>query len=151
MKSLIKFLGVVFVLFCVAVIVFHDRKTRAEAAAASDPLEIFYMYHEDESQAVWLRDRAEKFEALHPGLKVDILFAGRDVLQKLRPRILMGNPPDIIEQGGDQLRPLMEVGLFEPLDAALRHRRTAPPRNGRTSFSRASSTSTGTRPTTRRY
>ena len=119
MKSLFKFLGVVFVLLCVAVVVFHDKKTRAEAAAASDPLEIFYMYHEDESQAVWLRDCAEKFKALHPGLQIEILFAGRDVLQKLRPRILMGNPPDIIEQGGDQLRPLMEVGLFEPLDDAL--------------------------------
>ena len=113
-----KFLIVLGVLFLAAVALLHDRVSTADTESKSR-LEIFYMYNEGESQSVWFREAADRFEQLHPGLKVDILFAGREVFSKLRPRMIMGNPPDIVNQGGDQLEVLMVEDLFEPIDSAL--------------------------------
>lgn len=120
LKSLVKTLAVLLVLFAVAVLLFHGKRVTSTASgAAGERLEIYYMYHEDESQSLWLKAATKKFEEMHPGLTVDILFAGREVLGKLRPRMIIGNPPDIVNQGGDQLRVLQDDELFEQLDGEL--------------------------------
>lgn len=118
MKNLFKFAFAFVVLFAVAVLFLHDRKS-APAGGNETRLEVYYMYNEGESQADWFAAAGKRFEGLHPGVEVKILFAGREVLQKLRPRVLTQNPPDIVNQGGDQLEPLMTDGLFEELDDVL--------------------------------
>lgn len=118
MKTLLKALIVLAALFVAAVILFHDRKSTSEARERNR-IEIFYMYNEGESQSEWFKQAAERFRKIHPEIEIDILFAGREVLAKLRPRILVGNPPDIVNQGGDGIKPLAESDLCEPLDEAL--------------------------------
>ena len=118
MSRFIKIAAVAVLLFAVAVLLFHDRKSEAKIRS-ENRLEVYYMYNEGESQSDWFRDASKRFMALHPGVEVEILFAGREVLGKLRPRMIIGNPPDIVNQGGDQLRPLMADGLFERLDDVL--------------------------------
>ncbi len=116
MKGFFKALAVVAALFAVAVLLFHEKDT---VKGRTNRLEIFYMYNEGEPQSDWILDAAKRFGKLNPGLEVDVIFAGRDVLEKIRPRLIMGNPPDIVNQGGDILRVLMEDDLLEPLDDAL--------------------------------
>jgi len=118
LKPSAKILIALLILFALAVVLFHAKKTD-QVAENRDRLEIYFMYNEGESQSDWFAAAAEKFKSMHPGLRIDILYAGREVLGKLRPRMIIGNPPDLVNQGGDQLRPLMEDDLFEPLDDAL--------------------------------
>lgn len=118
MKTLLKVLGVLAALFVLSVTLFHDRKSASEARERNR-IEIFYMYNEGESQSDWFRQAAERFRKIHPEAEIDILFAGREVLAKLRPRILVGNPPDIVNQGGDSIRTLAKDGLCERLDEAF--------------------------------
>lgn len=118
MKGILKALAVLAALFVVAVGLFHAKKGEAEKRS-ENRLEIYYMYNEGEPQSLWLLDAAERFEKLHPGLEIDLVFTGRELLGKVRPRFIMGNPPDLLNQGGDVLRTLMLAGLLEPLDDFL--------------------------------
>ncbi len=115
MKGLAKTVGVLLLLFAVAVALFHGKREDV-GGGASRRLEIYYMYHEGEPQAAWMQAREAEFERLHEGLDVDVVFAGREVMGKVRPRIIMGNPPDLINQGGDVLRTLMLEGALYRLD-----------------------------------
>ncbi|WP_018526215.1 ABC transporter substrate-binding protein [Alkalispirochaeta alkalica] len=67
-----------------------------------DVLEYASMWNPGEPQAVYMEEMARKFEA-ETGIRVDISFAGRDVLTKIRSRILMGDVPDIVEQDFSEL------------------------------------------------
>jgi len=118
LKGLLKTIAVLAVLFALAVLVFHEKRGAA-SQRREDRLEIYYMYNEGEPQAAWLEDAVGRFKELHPGLEVDVIFAGREVLGKIRPRIIIENPPDLVNQGGDILRVLMEDGVLEPWNEAL--------------------------------
>jgi raffinose/stachyose/melibiose transport system substrate-binding protein len=118
LKRLVKLAVVAVVLFGLAVLLFHDKQSVSKARS-ENRLEIYYMYNEGELQADWFGEAVKRFQAMHPGLEIDVLYAGREVLGKLRPRMIIGNPPDIVNQGGDALRPLMRDGLFEELDTVL--------------------------------
>lgn len=117
-KNSAKLITFILILFGVAVALFH-RPQDSEVGKSENSLEIYYMLNESEPQAKWLEDAAERFEKLHPGLEVEIVYAGREVLGKVRPRFLIGNPPDLVNQGTDILRTLAIAGLLEPLDEAL--------------------------------
>jgi len=117
-RVFLRFAVVALGLFCLAVLLFHDRRSVSQARSLNR-LEIYYMYNEGESQSDWFAGEVEKFKKMHPGLEVDVLYAGREVLGKLRPRMIIGIPPDLVNQGGDALRQLMQHDLLEPLDDAL--------------------------------
>ncbi len=118
MRGFLKAILVLAALFVLAVVLFHEERAPA-AERAEERLEIYYMYNEGEPQSAWLVDAVERFKALHPGLEVDIVFAGREVLGKIRPRIIIGNPPDLVNQGGDILRMLVQDDVLEPWNEAL--------------------------------
>ncbi len=122
MKASVKIFLVTLALFALAVLLFHDRKS-VSVARSENRLEIYYMYNENESQADWFNAACDEFKTAfadkYPGIEIDVLYAGREVLGKLRPRMIIGNPPDIVNQGGDQLEPLIRAGLLEPLDEVL--------------------------------
>jgi len=118
LKGLLKTVAVLAVLFTIAVLLFHEKRGEA-GDGHENRLEIYYMYNEGEPQAAWLEDAVERFKGLHPGLEVDLIFAGREVLGKIRPRIIIENPPDLVNQGGDILRVLMQDGVLEPWNEAL--------------------------------
>ncbi|MHC4713062.1 MAG: ABC transporter substrate-binding protein [Planctomycetota bacterium] len=118
MKDLLKLVAVLLALFALAVALFHKKVTVAEERG-QNRLEIYYMYNEGEAQEVWIEGAVERFREFHPELEVDVVYAGREVLGKVRPRFIIGNPPDLVNQGGDILRTLAIDGLLEPLDDAL--------------------------------
>lgn len=65
-------------------------------------LNIYSMYNPGEPMVAVTEQVAKDFEEA-TGAKVKITWAGRDVLTKARPLILMGNPPDLVYQSTSEL------------------------------------------------
>ena len=122
MKRLVRIGLLCAALFAAAVALWHDERGSA-GERPSSLLEIYFMYNEGESQQKWFAAAVDRFEAWKASLgdpaSVEVVYAGREVLGKLRPRLIIGNPPDLVNQGNDGLRTLMRDGLLEPLDDAL--------------------------------
>jgi len=116
LKALVKVAIALVVLFALAVLLFHDKKSNSADESASR-LEIYFMYGEGETQQEWFAGAIERFRALHPGLEVEVQYPGRELLGKLRPRLIIGNPPDLVNQSSDELRALLLDDLVEPLDS----------------------------------
>lgn len=70
--------------------------------ALADTLRIYSMYNPGEPAGNILKQVAKDFESA-TGNKVDVTFAGRDVLTKARPLILQGNSPDLVYQSLSEL------------------------------------------------
>ena len=115
MKGCLKFSAVVLALFAGAVLIFHGRKSDSEKAARSR-LEIYFMYGEGETQQRWFAGAIERWKAQNPGLEVEASYPGRELLGKMRPRLIIGNPPDMANQSSDELRALLVDELVMPLD-----------------------------------
>ncbi len=122
MRKGLAALAIALAAFAVAVVLFHDSRTEG-AQRNADRLEIYYMYNEGESQQVWFDDAVRRFKdakaAEGRAVEVDVVYAGREVLGKIRPRLIIGNPPDLVNQGADLLQPLMRDELLAPIDDAL--------------------------------
>ena len=101
-----------------AVALLHDARTPAGPAAARS-LVIYCMYNEGEPYQKYFDGAVDRFSRAMGGVDVEVVYAGREVMGKLRPRILIGNPPDLVNQGGGLFMPLLRDDLIEPLDAEL--------------------------------
>jgi len=117
-KTLFKAAALIVILFAVAVVLFHGKRTSGEDESATR-LEIYYMYGEGETQQQWFAGAIERFKAVHPEIAIEVSYPGREVLGKLRPRLIIGNPPDMANQSSDELRALLVDELMEPLDPYL--------------------------------
>ncbi|RLE11885.1 hypothetical protein DRI96_05475 [Candidatus Aerophobetes bacterium] len=73
-----------------------------ESAGAKE-LEYWSFFTKGEPYQIGLSNVISGFEKAHPGVKVKVVWAGRDVLTKMRPRVLMGNPPDLTDQAASEL------------------------------------------------
>ena len=92
-----------------------------EAAAAGDTIEYVSMWNAGEPQALFMEEMAAQFEA-ETGIKVDITFAGRDILTKIRSRLLMQDAPDLVDQDFSELSGALlrdDSVLVEPLNDFL--------------------------------
>ena len=122
MKRFLALLALAAIIFCAMVALFHDERAAA-GGERETRLEIYSMYNVGESQQRWFDTVVERFKARKAAegqsIEVDVVYAGREVLGKLRPRLIIGNPPDLVNQGGDLLTPLVADGLLAPLDDAL--------------------------------
>lgn len=65
-------------------------------------IEYISMWTEDEPQARYLRELGQKFQR-ESGYNVRYTFSGREVLTNIRGRILMNNPPDLVDQDLSEL------------------------------------------------
>ncbi len=65
---------------------------------------------------MWVK---EGFEAEHPNIKVNLVWAGQNLLQKVRPRLVAGNPPDVVVYNQDGIDTLIKEGLLYPLDELM--------------------------------
>jgi ABC-type glycerol-3-phosphate transport system substrate-binding protein len=83
----------------------------------SNVIEYSSMWKEGEPQATWLKNTVAAFEK-ETGVKVKLTLAGRDVLTKEKSRIIMKNPPDVIDQDINEITAalLNKKILAEPLD-----------------------------------
>lgn len=80
----------------------------------------YSMWNSGEPQAKVLQKVISDFEK-ETGNKVNVTWAGRDVLTKIRPRLLTGNPPDVVDQSFSELYGalLAEQELATPLNGLL--------------------------------
>jgi raffinose/stachyose/melibiose transport system substrate-binding protein len=81
-------------------------------------LEVWSMFSEGEPMQEWTAEVIKGFEDT-TGIKVKVVWAGRQVLTKARPRILTGQVPDVIDQSNAELLTLINEGLAYQLDEAL--------------------------------
>lgn len=70
--------------------------------ASAQTVEYFSMWNQNEPQAQVLSQVFEACEA-ETGVKVETTWSGRDVLTRLRPRILSGDPPELVDQSHSEL------------------------------------------------
>jgi raffinose/stachyose/melibiose transport system substrate-binding protein len=75
---------------------------------------------EGEPGASWYKEMIAEYEQVS-GNTVKISYNGRDVLTKIKTRILTGDPPDIVEQDGSEISAalLSSEILCEPLNGLL--------------------------------
>ena len=89
--------------FCLmAAVIVYSGPTSAKASGAEGMVEYYSMNAGGERTALWLTQLVSDFEE-ETGIKVNLRFAGRDILTKIRSRLVMGDPPDIIEQDLSEL------------------------------------------------
>jgi raffinose/stachyose/melibiose transport system substrate-binding protein len=94
-----------------------------EPTATVEPITLTYWSYlaETEPLAQILAGNVEKWNAANPNIQVEVTWAGRDVITKLRTELLAGTPPDIISQSDSELTPsVVKEGLGYPLDDAFK-------------------------------
>lgn len=100
-----------------------DGGKTSTSGGSSDNMDFEYtaMWSEGEPHSEWIKDIAAQYEA-ETGGKVKLTFVDRDVLTKIRTRILSNDPPDLVDQDGSEISgALLKSGeiLAEPMDAFL--------------------------------
>ena len=74
---------------------------RQDQAVRTD-IEYVSMWQENEPGGIWWKEMADKYEK-QTGIHVTITFAGRDILTKIKSRMIMNDPPDLIDQSLDSI------------------------------------------------
>lgn len=93
-----------------------EPKEEKKESKEAGKLNYVSMWNEGEPQAEVLKVICADFE-VETGTKVELEFAGRDVLTKIRSRLLMNDAPDIIDQDLSELNGALmkEESLVLPL------------------------------------
>lgn len=77
--------------------------------AAPKKIDFVSMWNEGEPQGTYMKEMAAAFEK-KTGVKVSLTLAGRDILTKIKSRLIMGNPPDLIDQDLTELTAALLAG-----------------------------------------
>ncbi len=90
------------------------------SAAEKVTIDVWSFREETELEAGYLKTVKEGFEAEHPNIKVDLFFAGHQILQKVRPLLISGEGlPDVFVQNTGIMDALTIEGLLYPLDELM--------------------------------
>lgn len=100
---------------CTALLSLNGCALRREPAGKETVLEVAIF--EGGYGIEWHRSVAREYERRHPGIKID-LWGDPRVDEKLKPRILRGNPPDLASCRLPEWK-LIVAGKLYPLDSAL--------------------------------
>ena len=89
-------------------------------AAFASTITYFSMWNSGEPQAKVLKTVISDFEK-QTGNKVNVTWSGRDVLTTIRPRLLTGNAPDVVDQSFSELYAALvaQNELATPLNSLL--------------------------------
>jgi raffinose/stachyose/melibiose transport system substrate-binding protein len=83
-------------------------------------IQYFSGWNEGEPYVALFKRIISDFQAATPNVKVDATWNGRENLTKVRPMLLSGNVPEIMDQGGDELTgALVNQDLTFALDKEL--------------------------------
>ncbi len=83
-------------------------------------IQFFSGFNEGEPYVPLFKQIIADFEAATPNVKVNATWNGRENLTKVRPMLLSGNVPEIMDQGGDELTgALVNQDLTYALDKEL--------------------------------
>jgi raffinose/stachyose/melibiose transport system substrate-binding protein len=89
-------------------------------SAAPVTIQYFSGWNEGEPYVALFKTIIADFQAENPNIKVNVTWNGREALTKVRPMILSGNVPEIVDQGGDELTgALVNDNLTYALNADL--------------------------------
>jgi ABC-type glycerol-3-phosphate transport system substrate-binding protein len=80
------------------------------------------MLNEGEPTQIWVANTISLFEEL-TNVDVEVTYAGRDNITKLRSFMAAGNPPDLVDQSFDELSGALLAGdsiMAEPIDDLLK-------------------------------
>lgn len=109
-------------MFCIIGFAFAGGTSEASSSSEGKKfsgvtIEYASCYSAGEAVAEWLTEQAEMWEE-ETGGKVQLNFVGRDVLTQIRPRILSGNVPDLVDQDLSELQAALLTNdvLVEPID-----------------------------------
>jgi raffinose/stachyose/melibiose transport system substrate-binding protein len=94
-----------------------------QPTATVQPVKLVYWSYlsETEPLAKILADNVNAWNTANPDIQVEVTWAGRDVLTKLRTALLTGTGPDIVSQSDSELFPsVVKANLGYPLDDALK-------------------------------
>jgi raffinose/stachyose/melibiose transport system substrate-binding protein len=86
--------------------------------AAPKSIDFVSMWNVSEPQGIYMKQMAAEFEK-ETKIKVNLTLAGRDILTKIRSRLIMGNTPDLIDQDLTELKAALLSGneiLATPLN-----------------------------------
>lgn len=91
-----------------------------QTLASAQTLDYFSMWNQGEPQQQVLQQIIDDFEE-ETGATVNVSWSGREVLTRARPRLLMGNPPDLVDQSFSELTGVLLARdeLAVPLDDLL--------------------------------
>jgi len=92
-------------------------------SAWASELEYYSMWNKGEPHQIAFDQIISDFEKLNPEIKVKVVWAGRAVMTKIRPRVLAGNPPDITDQAGSELYAALVLSdSAQPLNDLLKEK-----------------------------
>jgi raffinose/stachyose/melibiose transport system substrate-binding protein len=102
--------------FCLtAVLLFASCRQTSHSEERGEYVEYYSMWKSGEPQAEYLMQMAEAFEK-EAGIKIKLLFAGRDVLTKVKSRAMMEDPPDLVDQDFNELSAAISIGSLKATD-----------------------------------
>ena len=87
-------------------------------------LVIWSYMNEGEPIGGWHQQVTDKFEQMYPGVDVELVLCGREILTQFSTKLQDRNAadfPDMVSQGTGAMSPLAKDGLFMPLDDYLRN------------------------------
>lgn len=84
--------------------------------AAPVTIEVWHKWNPGEPMEQWLTKATVDFEKATPNIKVDLQSQGRQLVNKVRPRFIEGNPPDVIETHYPNIYKLVKEGVLYCLD-----------------------------------
>lgn len=90
------------------------------AASRSNTLQYFSMWNEGEPQQKVLQRIIDEYQEANPGITVDVLWGGREVLTTVRSTLFQRDPPDLVDKEGEELLgSLILDGQAESLDGLV--------------------------------
>jgi raffinose/stachyose/melibiose transport system substrate-binding protein len=99
--------------------------TQAPTTAPIGPVTIVYWssWNEGEPFQKVMAQAITDFEAANPNIKIEVTWAGRDILTKLSSAIAAGTSPDLVDHSADELwAALIKNDQTLPLDNALQEK-----------------------------
>lgn len=93
-----------------------------EAAVSEGPVEIVYwsLWNEGEPQVAVLKNWMDEYTKLHPNVKFNVTWAGREILTKVQTAMSGGQTIDLLDHEGPGIRgALVTKGLTQPVDQCL--------------------------------
>ncbi|MEA3335399.1 MAG: extracellular solute-binding protein [Chloroflexota bacterium] len=96
-----------------------DAPAAAEGEISGD-LVYWVMWNEGEPEQMVIAETVAEFEKAYPNVNVEVTWAGREVLTKVRSALLAGTQLDLVDHAADELNAaLMKNDLTTPLDNLL--------------------------------
>jgi len=122
MKKTITFLLVLAIMLVLFAGCNRGGSSEAAPDGSTKKLVIWSYMNEGEPIGGWHQQVTDRFEQMYPGVDVELVLCGREILTQFATKLQDRNAsdfPDLVSQGTGAMEPLTLDGLFIPLDDYL--------------------------------